>query len=126
MVAAGFGGWLAFNNIVTVGIVVAFLTYVDRFFRPVQQLSALYTQMQAAFAASERIFELLDTAPDLTDQPSALPLPPIKGDLRFENVSFGYDPEDLILKNVSFEARQGETIAIVGPTGAGKSINVAN
>lgn len=120
-IVAGFGGWLAFNNIVTVGIVVAFLTYVDRFFRPVQQISALYTQMQAAFAASERIFELLDTAPDLTDHPLAPPLPAIKGELRFENVSFGYDPEELILKNVSFEARPGETIAIVGPTGAGKT-----
>jgi ATP-binding cassette subfamily B protein/subfamily B ATP-binding cassette protein MsbA len=120
-IVAGFGGWLAFNNIVTVGIVVAFLAYVERFFRPVQQISALYTQMQAAFAASERIFELLDTAPDLTDQPSALPLPPIKGELCFENVSFGYNPEELILKNISFEAAQGETIAIVGPTGAGKT-----
>lgn len=120
-IVAGFGGWLAFNNIVTVGIVVAFLAYVERFFRPVQQISALYTQMQAAFAASERIFELLDTAPDLTDQPSALPLPLIKGELCFENVSFGYDPEQFILKNISFDARPGQTIAIVGPTGAGKT-----
>ena len=120
-IVAGVGGWLAFNNIITVGVVVAFLTYVDRFFRPVQQISTLYTQMQAAFAASERIFELLDTAPQLTDRPLAKALPPIEGHVRFENVSFGYDPKQLILKHITFEARPGETIAIVGPTGAGKT-----
>ncbi|MGB0388158.1 MAG: ABC transporter ATP-binding protein [Ardenticatenaceae bacterium] len=120
-IVAGLGGWLAFNDIITVGVVVAFLTYVDRFFRPVQQISTLYTQMQAAFAAGERVFELLDTPPELTDRPLSRDLPPIKGHLYFDNVSFGYDPKQLILKDVTFEAQPGQTIAIVGPTGAGKT-----
>jgi ABC-type multidrug transport system fused ATPase/permease subunit len=118
---AGVGGWLFFNDVVTVGVVVAFLTYVDRFFRPVQQLSALYTQAQAAFAASERIFELIDTAPDITDRPGAATLPPIEGHVVFEDVSFGYEPGELVLHNVSFEAKPGQTVALVGPTGAGKT-----
>jgi ATP-binding cassette, subfamily B, multidrug efflux pump len=118
---AGVGGWLAFNNTVTVGVVVAFLAYADRFFRPVQQISALYTQMQAAFAASERVFELLDTAPDLTDQPGARELPPVEGSVVFDAVSFAYDVGAPVLEEISLRARPGETIAIVGPTGAGKT-----
>ncbi len=120
-IVAGVGGWLAFNDVVTVGVVVAFLTYADRFFRPVQQISALYTQMQSAFAAGERIFELLDTAPTITDSPMAKQLPKIKGHVRFDHVSFGYNPDELILNNITFEAHPGETVAIVGPTGAGKT-----
>ena len=118
---AGVGGWLAFNSIVTVGVVVAFLAYADRFFRPVQQISAFYTQMQSALAASERIFVLLDTVPTIVDSPVAKQLPMIKGHVRFDEVSFAYDPKQLILKDITFEAEPGDTVAIVGPTGAGKT-----
>lgn len=120
-IVAGVGGYLAFNNIVSVGVVVAFLTFVDRFFRPIQQLSTLYTQIQSAFAASERVFELLDTAPDMGDKVNAPALPPIEGLVRFEDVSFGYAQGGKTIDHLSFEARPGETIAIVGPTGAGKT-----
>ena len=120
-IVAGVGGWLAFNDLATVGVVVAFLGYADRFFRPVQQISTLYTQMQAAFAASERIFELVDTPPDLTDRPDAVPLPPIEGEVRFEQVDFGYTPDALVLRDINFVARPGQTVALVGPTGAGKT-----
>ncbi|MDQ4075584.1 MAG: ABC transporter ATP-binding protein/permease, partial [Chloroflexota bacterium] len=120
-IVAGVGGWLAFNGVVTVGVVVAFLAYADRFYRPVQQIAALYTQMQAALAASERIFELLDTAPELTDRPGAESLPPLEGHVRFEHVDFGYEPGTLVLEDVDFVAAPGQTVALVGPTGAGKT-----
>ncbi|MGH2542966.1 MAG: ABC transporter ATP-binding protein, partial [Ardenticatenaceae bacterium] len=120
-IVAGVGGWLAFRDVVSVGVVVAFLAYADRFFRPVQQISALYTQMQATFAASERIFELLDTEPELVDRPGATLLPPIEGYVTFDQVDFGYEPGRLVLRDITFEARPGQTIALVGPTGAGKS-----
>ncbi|MCB0076572.1 MAG: ABC transporter ATP-binding protein [Anaerolineales bacterium] len=120
-IVAGVGGWLAFNNLTTVGVVVAFLGYADRFFRPVQQISTLYTQMQAAFAAAERIFELMDTQPELADAPNAEPLPEIRGEVRVEEVSFAYEPGQWVLRDLSFVARPGQTVALVGPTGAGKT-----
>lgn len=118
---AGVGGYLAFTNVISVGVVVAFLTYVERFFRPIQQISTVYTQIQAAFAASERVFELLDTAPDMTDKPNAIPMPPINGLVRFEDVTFGYSDTQKTVDSITFEAKPGETIALVGPTGAGKT-----
>jgi ABC-type multidrug transport system fused ATPase/permease subunit len=72
-------------------------------------------------AATERIFEVIDTEPDVRDSPSAIPLPPIKGEVVFENVSFGYDPDKLVLKNLDLSVKPGETIAVLGPTGSGKS-----
>ncbi|MEM7345333.1 MAG: ABC transporter ATP-binding protein [Chloroflexota bacterium] len=118
---AGVGGWLAFNDVITVGVVVAFLAYVERFFRPVQQISSLYTQMQGALAASERVFELLDTPPEITNHPNAKTLPPIEGRVTFETVDFGYREDELILKGLSMDVEPGQTIALVGTTGAGKS-----
>ena len=120
-IVAGVGGWLAFNDVVTVGVVVAFLAYVDRFFRPVQQISTFYTQMQAAFAASERVFELLDTPPTVVDRQDAISLPAVEGSVRFNNVNFGYEEDEMILTGLSLEAKPGETVALVGATGAGKS-----
>jgi ATP-binding cassette subfamily B multidrug efflux pump len=120
-IVAGVGGYLAFNSLVSVGVVVSFLTFVDRFFRPIQQISSLYTQIQSSFAASERVFELLDTAPDMMDSPTASVMPPIKGLVRFEGVSFGYNDSTKTIDNLTFEVHPGETVAIVGPTGAGKT-----
>lgn len=115
------GGWLAINDAITVGLVISFLAYVQLFFGPVQQISSLYTQMQSAMAASERVFELLDTPPMIIDHADAKPMPPIKGDVRLEHVAFGYEPDKLVLKDISLEVKAGETIAFIGETGSGKS-----
>jgi len=176
-VVAGYGGYLALNGEATVGTVVAFLTYVQQFFRPIQALAGFYTTAQAGLAAAERIFELTDTSPDVTDAPGARELPPITGQVEFDHVSFSYGREAsreakglgreasdagrdnaepsnaassppslqplaaslsensalsspslqplatslMVLKDVSLTASPGQTVAIVGPTGAGKT-----
>lgn len=120
-IVAGVGGWMAFNNLATVGLVVAFINYTDQFFRPVQQISSLYTQMQSAFAASERVFGLLDTHPAVADRPDARSLSALEGGVEFEEVTFSYEGGPPTLKGLSLEVDPGETVAIVGPTGAGKS-----
>jgi ATP-binding cassette, subfamily B, multidrug efflux pump len=127
-IVAGYGGYLALNGQVSVGIVVAFLTYVQNLFRPLQLLSTAYTQAQASLAASERIFELIDTPVTLTDKPDARTMPAISGAVAFEAVSFAYDAQKPVLRAVSFDAKSGQTVAIVGPTGAGKTtvINLIN
>ena len=121
VLVAGYGGFLAFNGSITVGTVVAFLTYAQQFFRPVQQISQLYTQMQAAFAASERVFDLIDTPPTIHDKATAKPLPEVVGNVQFEAVNFGYFSGTPILKNLTLDVKAGQTVALVGETGAGKS-----
>lgn len=120
-IVAGFGGWLALRGEVSVGVLVAFVAYVQNLFRPLQLLSTAWTQAQASLAASERIFELIDTPVDLQDAPDARALPPVRGAVAFERVSFAYDPAKPVLNDVSFTAAPGQTVAIVGPTGAGKT-----
>ncbi len=129
-IVAGFGGWLVLQEAVTIGVVVAFLTYVQQFFRPVQALSAFYTTAQSALAAAERIFALLDTPPDLVDAPDAQELPRIEGRVEFDHVWFSYgarpgeqpaEEEHYVLKDICLTAEPGQTIALVGPTGAGKT-----
>ncbi|HNP88098.1 MAG: ABC transporter ATP-binding protein [Chloroflexi bacterium SZAS-1] len=128
-IVAGYGGYLALGGTISIGVVIAFLTYVQRFFQPIQSISAFYTTAQASLAAAERIFELLDTPPDLTDAPGAKPMPPIAGQVVFDHVSFSYgarpgsegSTQTLTLNDVSLVAEPGETVAIVGPTGAGKT-----
>ncbi|MCX6018984.1 MAG: ABC transporter ATP-binding protein [Chloroflexi bacterium] len=120
-IVAGYGGYLALQGRVSVGVLVAFVAYVQNLFRPLQLLSTAWTQAQASLAASERIFELIDTPIDLQDAPNAQPLPAVNGSVSFENVSFAYDPAKPVLNNVSFTAEPGQTVAIVGPTGAGKT-----
>jgi len=124
-IVAGFGGWLAFNHQIAVGIVVAFFLYVQQFFRPIQIISSIYTQMQAAIAGAERIFDLVDEPTEQQDTPGAEELPPIVGRVAFEHVNFTYDHTSkdaaLVLRDISLEASPGQTIALVGQTGAGKS-----
>lgn len=120
-VVLAYGGYLAVTEAATVGTVTAFLLYVQQFFRPIQILSQFYTQAQSAMAALERIFFLLDEPTDLKDTPDAIAMPPIRGEVSFEQVTFGYNPNQLVLKQVDILAKPGETIALVGPTGAGKS-----
>ncbi|MGB7487677.1 MAG: ABC transporter ATP-binding protein [Phormidesmis sp.] len=116
-----YGGYLAVTDAATVGTVTAFLLYVQQFFRPIQILSQFYTQAQSAIAALERIFALLDEPELLKDAPNAIELPPITGKVAFEQVTFGYVPGQKILNSIDICAQPGQMIALVGPTGAGKS-----
>lgn len=106
---------------VTVGILVAFTGYVWRFWQPLNNLCNFYNSVLMAMASTERIFEMLDIQPDITDKEGAIELPPIKGEVRFDHVTFYYEPEKPVLEDVSFTVKPGETIALVGPTGAGKT-----
>ena len=120
-VVAGLGGWLAVKGIVSIGLIATFITYSRRFAEPLRHLGDLYNQVQAALAGAERIFEVLDTQPDLTDAVDAVELSDIKGDVSFEHVDFAYVEDVPVLKDVSLSAKPGQTIALVGPTGAGKT-----
>ena len=125
VIVAAFGGWLVVNHKIAVGIVVAFFIYVQQFFRPIQIISNIYTQMQSAFAGAERIFDLIDTPLQQKDSPEAQVLPPVEGHVVFEHVNFSYnvkpDPTNLVLHDINLVAGEGQTIALVGETGAGKS-----
>ena len=119
------GGGMVHGGSIELGVMVAYALFVQRFFEPIRALVMQYAMMQRAMTAGMRIFELLDVKPDLVDAPDAKPLPPIKGRVRFDDVSFHYVPAVQVLKNVSLEIPPGETLAIVGPTGAGKTTIVA-
>ncbi len=110
---------------VSVGLLVAFGSYINMFWNPILNLSNFYNNLVTNLTAAERIFDILDTEPEIADQLNAKELPPIKGDVEFLNVSFTYDKgtlaETKVLRNVSFHVKPGETIALVGPTGAGKT-----
>ncbi len=122
---AGFGGYLAVQGQVSVGVVVAFLQYVQNFFRPIQTVTQIWTSAQSAFAAAERVFELLDQEPAVKDLPRAADLATVRGEVVFEDVSFGYEDGQPVLQGITLKAQPGETIALVGPTGAGKSTLVS-
>jgi len=117
----GVGGWLVLGDTLTAGTLVAFILYVDRFFNPIRELAQRYNTFQSTMAASERIFDLLDRNPDIADLPNAVDLPLIEGRVDFEDVRFGYNDDQLILKGITLHAEPGERIALVGETGAGKS-----
>ena len=121
VIVVAYGGYLALQGQVSVGVVVAFLGYAQQFFWPIQQVSQLYTQAQAALAGGERIFELLDTPADMVDASVARVLLPIQGRIVFEKVDFAYDPIHPVLHAVDLVAEPGQTVALVGPTGAGKT-----
>ncbi|MBS3750440.1 MAG: ABC transporter ATP-binding protein [Anaerolineales bacterium] len=126
-IVAGLGGYLAIRGAVTVGVVVSFLQYVGNFTRPVRTVSQMWTLAQSSLAAGERIFDLIDTEEDIKDREDAVELTSIQGQVRFEEgqdgegVTFGYDPQQPVLKDVRFTTKPGQTVAFVGPTGAGKS-----
>jgi ATP-binding cassette, subfamily B, multidrug efflux pump len=110
-----------FGTVVSLGLMVTFLGYVQRFNQPIQQISVLWTNVQSAIAGGERIFGLLDEVPSIQDAPGAGPLPQIEGRVEFRNVSAHYKEDEPVLQEISFMAEPGQTIAIVGPTGAGKT-----
>ena len=120
-----FGARMVTSEALEVGTMVAFVMYIQRFFIPVQLLTMQYTQLQRSMASGVRIFQLLDTEPDLIDLQEARDLPRLKGQVDFRNVSYSYEPGQDVLKNVNLHVEPGETVAIVGPTGAGKTTLVS-
>jgi len=121
IVLAGLGGWLALRDLVTVGMIATFINYGQNFVSPLRQISNIYNSIQAALAGAERVFEIIDTKPEIADSPDAIEVKKIKGDVTFEHVKFGYLPGTPIIKDMSLEAKAGQIIALVGPTGAGKT-----
>jgi len=116
------GGRAVSDGTVTLGIMVAFLSYVTRFFQPIQELSQIYTTMQSAMAGGEQVLKLIHTEPTVADQPGARHMPTIEGRVEFDSVSFRYRKDSLeVLHDVNLTIEPGQTIAFVGPTGAGKS-----
>ncbi len=115
------GGWLIQSEAVTLGILIAFIQYARMFFRPISDLSEKYNILQGAFASSERIFKLLDTKPAISTPENSHGQDKITGNIKFEDVSFGYNPEELVLKNVNLTIPAGKRYALVGHTGSGKT-----
>ena len=116
-----FGGSQVLAGTMGVGVLVGFLLYIQRFFDPVLELTMMYTELQRSMASGARIFELLDVEPEIKDRPDAIELPPIKGEISFNHVSFAYELGLEVLHDIDLIIRPGETVAIVGRTGAGKS-----
>jgi ABC-type multidrug transport system fused ATPase/permease subunit len=115
------GGFQVLDGAMSIGILMSFLLYIQRFFEPVLELSMQYTELQRAMASGARIFELLDVEPEIQDQPGAVELPPVKGEIKFKNVNFGYEPDKDVLHDINLTIKPGEAVAIVGQTGSGKS-----
>jgi len=116
------GGYLVLENEVTLGVMVAFLNYVSRFFQPIQELSRMYTTFQSAMAGGEQVVKLLDTPVEISDKPGAIDLKVEKGKIQFKDVTFQYRSDSpIVLKNINLTIEPGKTIAVVGPTGAGKT-----
>ena len=120
-IVAGYGGYMVITNRIEIGVIVAFLGYVQLVLRPVQQIGQLYTQFQAALAGGERIFALLDEPEGEADSPGAVELPDALAEVVFEHAGFEYDEGRPVLRDINLTASPGRTIALVGPTGAGKT-----
>ncbi len=116
-----YGGGEIIQGSLTIGVIFAFLQFTEMFFRPIRDLSEKYNIMQTAMASSERIFKLLDNQTFVKNPENPVKLDKVKGEIEFKDVCFAYNDEDYVLKNISFKIRPGETIAIVGHTGAGKT-----
>jgi len=125
-VLAGLGGWMALRGLATVGTIATFYNYSRKFAAPLRHLGNLYNQIQSALAGAERVFEVMDEQPELTDAPDAAALDDVAGEVVFDHVDFSYVPGVPVLRDVSLAAQSGQTVALVGPTGAGKTtiINV--
>ncbi|MEA4908011.1 MAG: ABC transporter ATP-binding protein [Anaerolineaceae bacterium] len=128
IVLAGLGGWLALQGLVSVGMIATFINYGQNFISPLRQVANLYNSIQAALAGAERVFEIIDTPAEIADAPDALPLENVRGDVRLQQVNFSYVSGTPVIKAMTLEARAGQTVALVGPTGAGKTtiINLLN
>ncbi len=120
-----YGGGRVAAGALTLGGLVSFLQYIDRFFMPIRDLSDKYNMLQSAMAASERIFRLLDEQPEVLDKPNPVPIKAVKGDVKFDHVWFAYNDEEWVLRDVTFHVRPGESVALVGATGAGKTSTIS-
>ncbi len=116
-----YSGWAVPQGAMTIGGIQAFVSYITFMMWPVQDLARVYASMQQAVASAERMFSLIDTQAEIVDRPNAITVDSIKGEIRFENVEFYYDPKNPVLKNFNLTIQPGETVALVGPTGGGKS-----
>ena len=121
IVLAGLGGWLALQGLASVGMIATFINYGQNFVQPLRQLANMYNSIQAALAGAERVFEVIDTRPETPDATNAERMETIRGDVRFEHVHFGYLPNEPVIKDMTLEAKAGQIVALVGPTGAGKT-----
>jgi ATP-binding cassette, subfamily B, multidrug efflux pump len=124
-IVIGFGAWLVFRGSLTVGLLAAFLIYIQQFFRPIELASQVYTQLQASLAGGERIYAVLDEPREPTDADVRATLGTIRGEIEFDRVGFAYNEGQPVLRDVSFHAAPGQTVALVGATGAGKT-TIAN
>ena len=113
--------WSFLGQTITSGIIVSFYSYINKFFNPIQNLAEQFNRLQAAFASAEKIFTILDIKPEIVDEPDAIEVDHIEGNIEFCNVSFAYIPGEWVLKNVSFKVNAGDTVAFVGATGSGKT-----
>src|SRR6185503_17083501 len=120
-IVLGYGGYRYFDDSITIGTLLAFMLYLTNFFDPVQQLSQLYNTFLAAVAALDKIMDVLDEEPEITDADEAQPLPRIHGDVHFDHVRFGYRTGPEVLHGIDLDVPAGTTVALVGHTGAGKS-----
>lgn len=116
-----FGGLLAIQGTMRGSDIVGFMLYLNLFYRPITMLARLMEDVQQAYAGGERVFKVLDTSPDIADAPGAVDIAHSSGHIAFENVSFGYNDGQTVLENINFEAKPGQMIALVGPTGVGKT-----
>jgi ATP-binding cassette subfamily B protein len=118
---AGTGGWMAVQGLATIGTIASFVNYARQFTMPINQIANLYNSIQSALAGAERVFEIIDEPPEMPDSPQAVPLEQVHGEVAFDAVCFGYKPDVPVLTHVDLHAKPGQTIALVGPTGAGKT-----
>jgi ATP-binding cassette subfamily B multidrug efflux pump len=124
IVLSGLGGFLALAGLVSVGVIATFISYGQNFINPLRQLSNLYNTIQAALAGAERVFQILDTPSEVDDAPSSTGPTTIRGDVRFEHVTFSYVAGSPVIQDMSLAAKAGEMVALVGPTGAGKTTTI--
>lgn len=120
-IVAGVGGYLAVRNIITVGVIASFLNYSRQFSRPLNEMANQFNMIQVALAGAERVFEVMDEEPEPADEPDAVVLNEVAGAVKFQDVFFGYRKDSPVVKNINLDVRPGQTIALVGPTGAGKT-----
>jgi len=120
-IVAGVGSYMVLRGIASIGVISAFITYSRRFASPLRQFANLYNSILSALAGAERIFEIIDTEPEIIDEKNAVSVDSFRGEVVFKDVDFGYLPGQRVLKNINLKAEPGQTIALVGPTGAGKT-----